>query len=465
MSFENPNSYNQPNANPSTVGTQFNLFYYERKALVEAQKEQYFQQLADTRTMPKHYGKKIKQYHYMPLLDDRNINDQGIDAAGVVIDSNKFSVTFPTTVVEFAIEADATAFAAAVNAVETGFAVKSGSATPWTVTLQGNMLNDATAAQKNAIVAALPSAIVLQQSGNIYGSSKDIGTITGKLPLVGEHGGRVNRVGFKRKEIEGTFEKFGFFDEYTADSMNFDTDAELMQHMTREMVFGASEITEDVLQIDLINSANTVRYPGAATSIATVSQELTYGDILRLSIELDNNRTAKQTTIVTGSRMIDTRVIPASRIAFIGSELIPTLKSMKDLHNERAFIPAEQYANAGNLVRGEIGMIDQLRFVVVPEMLKFQNAGAPKGSNTTHYGEGNFDVFPVLVVGDGSFTTIGFNTDGGSSKFTIKHKKPGDMLGRDEPYGEIGLMSIKWWYGFMALRPERIGLIYTTAKL
>lgn len=463
--MENPSSYNAPNGNPSTVGSQFNLFHYERTALTEAQKDQYFLQLADTKTMPKHYGKKIKQYHYLPLLDDRNINDQGIDAAGVVIDKDKFSVTFPHLEVEFAAEAGATALTTAVNAVKAAFATKTGTATPWKVTMDGNVLNDATLAQKNAIVAALPSVIVSQQSGNIYGSTKDIGSITGKLPLVGEHGGRVNRVGFKRKEIEGTFEKLGMFDEYSADSLNFDTDAELLQHMTRELVAGASEITEDSLQIDLINSAGTVRYPGAATSIKTVSGEVTYGDLLRISIELDNNRTPKQTTIVTGSRLVDTRVIPSSRIAFIGSELIPTLKGMEDLHTNPAFVPVEQYAAAGSPVRGEIGMIDQLRFVVVPEMLKFQNAGAAKGADTTKYGEGNFDVFPILVVGDGSFTTIGFNTDGASSKFTIKHKKPGELLGRDEPYGEIGLMSIKWWYGFMALRPERIGLVYTTAKL
>jgi hypothetical protein len=31
----------------------------------------------------RHYGKTIKQYHYLPLLDDANINDQGIDASGV----------------------------------------------------------------------------------------------------------------------------------------------------------------------------------------------------------------------------------------------------------------------------------------------------------------------------------------------------------------------------------------------
>ena len=116
---------------------------------------------------------------------------------------------------------------------------------------------------------------------------------------------------------------------------------------------------------------------------------------------------------------------------------------------------------------GEIGAIDNFRFVVVPEMLKWAGVGADATANTTHYKTGTkFDVFPMLVVGSESFTTIGFQTDGKSVKFKITHKKPGeDTADRNDPYGETGFMSIKWYYGFMALRPERIGLIKTAASL
>ena len=77
-----------------------------------------------------------------------------------------------------------------------------------------------------------------------------------------------------------------------------------------------------------------------------------------------------------------------------------------------------------------------------------------------------FDVFPMLVVGDGSFTTIGFQTDGKTVKFKITHKAPGEATAdRSDPYGETGFMSIKWYYGFMALRPERIAVLKTAAVM
>lgn len=380
------------NGGNATMGNQLQKYYIYKKALIEARKLQFFMQLADVRSMPKNSGKEIKQYHYLPLLDDANVNSQGIDATGAVI-----------------------------------------------------------------------------ANGNLYGSSKDIGTIEGKLPLLSEAGGRVNRVGFKRKEITGTFEKLGFFDEYTKESVDFDTDEELLTHVSREMINGAHEISEDMLQIDLLTAAGTIRYAGNATSKATVGADdvVSYKDLLALSLDLDDTRTPKHTTAITGTRLQDTKVIPGARIMYIGNKLIPTLEKMVDFHGERAFTPVEKYSAGGSTLNGEAGALGQFRVVVVPEMLHWAGVGAAATAEADVWeSAGKTDVFPMLVVGDASFTTIGFQTEGKTVKFNIIHKKPGEETAdRNDPYGETGFMSIKWFYGFMALRPERIGLILTAAKL
>lgn len=402
--FEKGHIYGKGNEDPkSSVGTQLQEYYIYRKALIDLVKEQYFMPLADVRAMPKHHGKKIKQYHYVPVLDDRNINDQGIDANGAVI-----------------------------------------------------------------------------ANGNLYGSSKDIGNVTAKLPLLREEGGRVNRVGYSRKTIEGTFTKMGFFDEFTAESLAFDTDSELENHMTRESLRAAHEITEAVLQIDLLNGAGVVKYAGAATKDDEISgeadalTEVAYADLVRLSIDMDNNRTSKNTTVITGSRNIDTRVIPSARYMFISSALLPTLMKMKDYHGGKAFIPVEHYADATTIRRGEAGAIAGFRIVVVPEMLNWSAKGAkatsPDGNgyrfSQNASGEDRYDIYPMLVVGDGSFTTIGFQTHGKTVKFDIITKKPGrEMADRHDPYGEMGFHSIKWYYGCMILRNEHLALIKTVAPL
>ena len=149
---------------------QMNTFYWLKKAIIQSRKDQYFMPLANTINMPKNYGKTVKVYEYVPLLDDKNINDQGIDANGATI----------------------------VN-------------------------------------------------GNLYGSSKDVGNITSKLPLLTENGGRVNRVGFTRIAREGSIHKFGFFYEFTQESLDFDSDDQLKEHLSRELMNGAVQLTEAVL--------------------------------------------------------------------------------------------------------------------------------------------------------------------------------------------------------------------------
>jgi len=502
MPFESPQTYGAPPGTPSSAGPQIRTDYYKRKALVEASKEMYFGQLADVTAMPKNFGKTIKLYHYMPILDDRNQNDQGIDASGVsTAAAFVANVTLTKQVIilvapaadgggSFYFESVVTA-ADHATAIALADDISEGKVWAWAIQ-QGYVASSTLdyAATKTALeaagwtVTAQNSGDEYENYGNLYGSSKDVGVIASKIPALSETGGRVNRVGMKRIELSGSLEKFGFFDEYTQESLDFDTDADLLQHLTTESVKAANEITEDQLQIDLLNGAGVVRFAGDATSTATLGGStaaanaedvVVYDDLIKLGIELDNNRTPKNTKVITGSRMIDTKVVNAARYAYIGSELQPALMRMTDYHSERAFLPVAQYGAATTIARGEFGAVGDFRFIVVPEMMHWRAAGAAVGATADEVVNWSVDqataaakvnVYPILVVGDGSFTTIGFQTDGKTVKFKITHKRPGrDVADRNDPYGEVGFYSIKWYYGFMLLRPERLAVLKTVATL
>ena len=388
--------------NPSSVGKQIRLDVYEKQALIDMVKEQYFSQLSGTTDMPKNMGKTIKKFHWLPLLDDANINDQGIDASGASY-----------------------------------------------------------------------------ANGNLYGSSKDIGSIPGKMPTLTEVGGRVNRVGFTRKVLEGSIHKMGFFYEFTEEAMNFDTEAELLGHLTRESLRGANELTEDQLQLELLNGAGVRTFTGAATSVATMSAEgaagtesvIKYADLQRLSVTLDENRCPKSTKIIAGSRMVDTKTISSARVLFIGSELENQIRNMVDAFNNPAFVPVEKYADAGSLLNGEIGAVSQFRIVVVPEMMHWEAAGvvATAGKGLGKYRTGasdKYNVYPAMVVGSEAFTNIGFQTSGASKKWKITTKMPGaETADRNDPYGETGFSSIKWYYGTLLERPEWIAILHSLAVI
>jgi len=433
--------YNNPGTTASSIGAQARTDFYEKKAIIAVRDKQYFSPLASVKAMPKNMGKKIKQDVYVPLLDDRNINDQGLNASGLIITPSKWQ----------AWESDG------VEAVTgTGW-------TAATATTAGYFATEA-----NAQTAAGNYGSIQETGGHIYGSNKDIGSIAAKIPALSESGGRVNRVGFTRLQVEADLKKRGFFVEYTQESIDFDSDADLLAHITEESVVGANELTEAELQNDLLNTASgdgttmfvttdavdtEIISTGDVGTKSSVNGLVVYKDLMRMSIALDDQKTPKSTKIIAGSRMTDTKTINGGRIMYIGSEMIPALRAMVDLHSNPAFVGVEKYADAGNVLNGEIGTVDNFRIVVVPEM----QYGEGKGAS-------NIDIYPMLVVGDGAFTTVGFQTDGKSVKFSINHKKPGsDISDLNDPYGEKGFYSIKWYYGFLAMRPERLGVIWTKA--
>ena len=300
----------------------------------------------------------------------------------------------------------------------------------------------------------------------------------GALPTVGENGGRVNRIGFSRGLIEGTFAKYGTFYEWSRESREFDSDADLAQHCLRELMNMAHQMNEAMIQTDLLKGAGTVIYGGGATKDSEVTGDgdtpsvLTYDMIMRLDEELTENKTPEETTIITGTRLTDTKTVDSTRILYCGKEVVRALRKLKDPFGNAAFVGREKYAGGKSLLNGEVGAIGPFRVIQVPEMLHWGGAGAEVAANGEGKGkylasDGHYDVFPLLCVGKGSFSTIGFQLGKGSGgKFRIITKNPGvDTATRDEPYGENGFTSMLWYYGIMIPRPERIGLLKVVAPV
>lgn len=403
-------------ADKSSIGNQIRLDVFIRQAMEELAKERVFTQMSGVFNLPLHSGKTIKKFQYLPLLDDRNVNTQGIDA-------------------------------------------------------------DGTKGGKNA-------------NGNFYGSSKDIKTIQGKLPSLTEVGGRVNRIGFTRTTLEGTASRLGFFYEFTKESLDFDNDPALLQHMGKEAMRGAYEIQEDMIAIELINGAGVKIYGGAATSLNTMTAEtsgsesvVSYEQLQRLAVTLKENRAPNRIKASTGSRIIDTKIVGAGYVMYIGYPLENQFRNMK-YDGEKVFIPVEKYAGSTTTLNGEIGTVGSFRIVVAPEMPEYVGAGAEDagkdnaayrktaGSADNGYGHTDttkefYDVFPMLVVASEAFTCLGFQADmGGKGNFKMITKLPGmETADRIDPYGQSGFTSIQWTHGMLIERPEWIAVLHSVAKI
>lgn len=478
--------YNDPaGGSPSSVGKQQRIDFYKRKALIEVSEELYFGQFADQEVMPKHYGKKIVQDHYLPILHDGNFTDQGIDASGLTtVQKVTILIVAGTVKSNSADNRETSSFGthyAVGEGADAAAALTAAQADAVNIFTNLGVFDTDYATTKAAVEALTPAWTVSEGSavpatGNLWGSSRDVGNVTAKMPGIGETGGRVNRVGNTRVSIESELKQLGIFEEYTADSYAFDSDAELEAHSHRELLRAAAEIQEDALQIDLLNAAGLVRFGGDATATnevtgnaADVKSVATFDDFMRLDIDLTNNKAPKKIKAVLGSTKNDTKTVDAARVLIVGSEMIPTLKAMTDSFGNPAFTHVREYADAQKPMNGEIGAIDAFRIIVSPRMMYWAGAGAAVTTNAGYREtDGNYDVFPMLALSMGAFAEVSFHSGMGGkvgSKWHVMHQKPGlETMDHNDPYGKKGRRSIQWFYGSLISRPEWIGLFKVVAK-
>jgi len=426
--------FNDGGYNPSTsdIGVQFNDKHWSRAAVIEAKKVKTFSQLGDKLTQPKHFGDKIVKYHEIPILDSRNINDQGIDANGVTMVAGEW-------------------YTYDANGARVGtFATE--------------------ALARAAVLAGTSGAVTLKSgNGNLFGGSKDLLVQNGSFPALTEEGGMVNRVGMKRLTIEAQVSEFGFYMSFTKKSLDMDTEVGLLARYSRAIGETQGDIREAQIRNSLISKSEDNRvFAGDATALNEVGSNdiLEFSDLRLMDQALKNARCPKSTKLIDGSTKVGTVTVGKARYVYVGLEALPTLEDMQ-YNGKDVWSPVEDYAAAGTIAMDEIGRIGPFRFIEVEEMPKYTGRGADSTDTTDdddvanrYVTDDRYDVFPILFVGSGSFATVGFEGDV-ARVTTIMPKADA----HNDVYGKVGAVSISWYYGIMYLHPEWIRQISCSLKV
>ena len=316
-----------------------------------------------------------------------------------------------------------------------------------------------------------------------YLTARNITDVSGGLPTLAEGAGAVNKVTIDKVTIDTAFARYGEMLDYTDEVTMFSEDA-IQVHYREELGRLANRRAEDLIQLDML-ATTTIQFVGTATALAEVGQDtttvasddadsLTTFDMVRLMTKrLVRNRAQKNTTIVTGSTKIGTTPINKAFYAIIGPEIKYGLETVvkgtvaANGTTEYAYIPAYKYAAATNLAEGEVGTMNDVRFIESESALVYSGAGAvvPQnyvgelaasgGTDNTSATPGdrdNFDVFPMLFPTKGSFATVGLK---GNGKIKFNSQAP-SKIELANPYGTNGFFSYNMWYAGIIIREERL---------
>lgn len=310
-----------------------------------------------------------------------------------------------------------------------------------------------------------------------YLTSRDIADVTNGLTATDgtgaaltEGAGVTNKRSIKKITMETSFASYGEMIDYTDEVELFSEDYIHVQYR-KELGYLANRRYEDLIQLDMLGTTN-VMYSGVATSIETMGQGVaadgSQDDLFRVNFDLIRkasrklvrNRAKKNTKIVTGSTKIDTRTINKAFYAIIGPEVKFDLETITDPVGDLAYIPAYKYASATNLAEGEVGAMQDVRFIESESQVVYRGQGAtvPAGyvGNLAYTGtigsNAKFDVFPILFPTEGSFATVGLK---GHGKIKFMSQSP-DKVELSNPYGTKGFFSYRFWYAGIILQEERL---------
>lgn len=134
---------------------------------------------------------------------------------------------------------------------------------------------------------------------------------------------------------------------------------------------------------DVIIAGSTIQYASTATARdeVTSSMKLTKQEIREAVRTLQGNDAAKVTKMVDASTGFNTSPLNACYVGIISEN------TLYDLKNESGWVPVEEYSMKKDLMEGEVGKIDDVRFVMTTNAKIFSGEGA-----------GSIDVHGTLIM-------------------------------------------------------------------
>lgn len=188
-------------------------------------------------------------------------------------------------------------------------------------------------------------------------------------------------------DITATVAQYGDYVTVT-DVVSYESeDAVLME--AAEIMGDQAGDTLDQLCRDIINAGTSVTYAGSGHTLRSqvaAGELITVAKIRTIVKTLKNNKAKRITRQINPTTGYNTTPIPASFIGIVHPNITYTLKGLT------GFIPVQKYPNGANVMEGEIGSLDEVRFIETPNAKVFTGEGAS-----------GIDVYSTLILGANAY--------------------------------------------------------------
>jgi N4-gp56 family major capsid protein len=232
----------------------------------------------------------------------------------------------------------------------------------------------------------------------------------------------------------------------------------------------AGESLNGVMRLEFDN-ATQIRYASSASNKSAVVAEMKANDIKYAVNVLNRNSAMKQFSMATGTRNINTSTVRESYFGICHPDV------EEDIRNITGFIGVEQYGGYTEVLVGEFGAVNGVRWVSTEIAPIETGAGTTSTSSVfRHTGVASSadqnDLYTSYIYGKEAIGSIGLGENHAKEIYMMYDRVPTVELISHKPgssgiadmFNEMGSIAWKAWFGGKILNGNWVVKILTLAK-
>lgn len=198
-------------------------------------------------------------------------------------------------------------------------------------------------------------------------------------------------------------------------------------------------MTIEAVLYGILKAGTNVFYANGASRVA-VNTTLTLSKQRAVTRALAAQKARKISRMLKSGVEYGVSAVEAAYIAVAHTDLD------SDIRNLVGFIPTAKYGARQMINENEIGSVEQVRYVLSPDLGSFADAGGAKGAMVSTTGT-SADVYPILFFGQDAFAQVPLKGEEAIIPMVLNPGTPS----KSDPMGQRGYVSWKCWYAAVIL--------------
>lgn len=197
--------------------------------------------------------------------------------------------------------------------------------------------------------------------------------------------------------------------------------------------------TIEALNFGVVRGGTAVSYANGASRTA-VNTPISLNKQRAVVRALKAQKAQKITRILAPSNNFGTKSVEAAYVAVGHTDL------EADIRNLPGFVTVADYGTRSPISEYEIGSVEDVRYILSPDLPPFLDAGAAKGSMVSTSGT-SADVYPIIYFSQNAFGMVSLRGQGAVEPSII----PVGQKTKDDPLGQRGYVGWKTWHAALIL--------------